>query len=148
MQGSFVRVWTARTRCGRCATSNNILKMLNTTTASHVICVENSVEHCPILHCALERVPIYKIEIFLCYFIAACVVCPGRPVSGISINCVGWGSDDPASSNLNGDGVLGEHAVDEPVLPDGSTQRPFCQLVSVAIESLNWSEEFPRNVFV
>ena len=122
--------------------------MLHTTTACHVLRVENSVEHRPILHCALERIPIHEIEIFLRYFITARIVVPGRPASGIGINCVRWGSDDPASSNLNGDWVLGEHAVDEPVFPDGSTQRPFCQLVGVAIELLNWGEKFPRNVFV
>ena len=148
MQGSFVRVWTARIRCRRCAASNNILKMLNTTTASHVLRVENLVEHRPILHCALERIPIHKIEIFLRYFITARIVGPGRPASGIGINCVGWGSDDPASSNLNGDGILGEQAVDEPVFPDGSTQRPFCQFVGVAIELLNLRKKFSRNVLI
>ena len=52
------------------------------------------------------------------------------------------------SPNLNGNGVVGEHAVDEPVLPDESTQRPFCQFVGVAIELLDRGEKFSRNVFV
>ena len=90
--------------------------MLNTTAASHVLRVENSVEHRPVLHGALKRIPVHKIEILLQYFVASHVVGSGRLASGVGINCAGWGPDDPLSSNLDGNSIVGEHAVDEPVL--------------------------------
>ena len=109
--------------------------MFNTTAAGHVLRVENSVEYRPILHCALKRIPVHKIKVLLCYFVASCVVGAGRLAPSVSINCIGWRADDPVSFNCNGNSVMRKHTVDKLVLPYGLAQSFFANLLASQLSS-------------